>query len=70
MLAAVMAGVYAQQSMEAVRGEEAEPASSSSGLFGEESSAEVRGATWRKAFALTADADFAYVFMSCEQAAR
>ena len=43
---------------------EAEQASSSSALFGEGSSAEMRVATWRKAFALTADADFAYVFMN------
>ena len=45
-----MAGVSAEQSMETAGSEEAEPASSSSGLFGEGSFAEVRVATWRKAF--------------------
>ena len=68
MLAAVMAGAYAQQSMEVAGEAEAEPASSSSGLFGEGSSAEMRVATWRKVFALKADSDFAYVFMSYEEA--
>ena len=66
MLAAVMAGVYAQ-SVEAAGDAEAEQASFSSGLFGEGWSAEMRVATWHKAFALTADSDFAYVFMSYEE---
>ena len=61
-----MAGVYAQ-SVEAAGDAEAEQASSSSGLFGEGWSAEMRVATWHMAFALTADSDFAYVFMSYEE---
>ena len=45
MLAAVMAGAYAQQSMEVAGEAEAEPASSSSGLFGE-GSPTVRTPSW------------------------
>ncbi|CAE7197794.1 clpC [Symbiodinium sp. CCMP2592] len=69
LLAAAMAGVYAQQSLEAAGDGDSQPGPSS-GLFGEGTPVEVRVDAWRRAFGLADDEEFAYVFMSAEEAQR